>query len=273
MIENFQVYLQVLNNEILIQGRKEDIKCVKEILNIEKIRAKGPVEFFIYDNDKNEIIFCKDNKKIIRTEAKTSNGLIQFEPKVSTKKDDDCEIIKFVPSSKKIEKSNKINNSVNLNEYAELFNMDFDKNAEKQNKVKRIDKLISAMPDDQKILALNHVNSYQKKNSKRSEINETEPIIFMSKKTLPNDSSNFILPKNVQFDNSNESEIKFQPNQAKIRARSRNERKIDRNYQSKNPALEQNNKHVRSKSSAPTKPNPSRQLRHIIIDGSNIARE
>lgn len=283
LIENFQVYLQVLNDEILIQGKKEDIKCVKEILNVEKIRVNQPIKFFLDEqNDKNEIIFIKDNKnKVHDAKSNTSNlslekkknNLIQFESKESSVKDKDCEIIKFIPSSKKLEQPIKTKHSANLNEYAELFNMDFDKNAEKQNKVKRIDKLISAMPDEQKILALNHVNNYQRKNSKRSEIGETDPIIFMSKKTVPNQIIEDILHNFELDNNSNTSQIAFQPSPTKSRARSRTERKIDQSIQPKNSIIDQNNKHGRSKSSFQSKSNPSGQLRHIIIDGSNVARE
>ncbi|RNA35631.1 ribonuclease, partial [Brachionus plicatilis] len=296
LIEQYQVFIEVLNNQILIQGSAEDAASVKQILNAENIRIKEPIVFSIDDkSEDSEIIFLKDsyelfddtnsknfNSKSVRKNEKFEknkiDNLVQFEPKKSTLKNQDCEIIHFVPSSSKQESKNT-NNSASLNEYAELFSMEFDKEAEKLNKVKRIDKLISVMPDQQKILALNHVNSYQKKNLPK--MTENDSIIFFGQNPANSANSHDVAFNNFENmmqnfeteNNSNRHQIKFESNKAKNRARSRTERDSNQTSNTQNDKINQNNKHNRSKSSAPVKKNNSRELRHIIIDGSNVARE
>lgn len=290
LIREYQVYLEVSNNEILIQGSNTDVTLVKNIIDTESIRSKDPVVFSL-DNQNDDIIFLKDayeafdetnsNAIKMRKNEKTKkeqSKLIQFEPKISILNDQDCEIINFVPSTSKMEKEKKPNNSASLNEYAKLFEMDYDKEAEKQNKVIRIDKLISVMDEEQKILALNHVSSYQRKNSKKPEVNENDLIKIKphnqkSSKNIALNNFEDIMNNFYSGHSLNKQEIQFEPKKNRNRARSRTERESNQDNNSKNLNIGQNNLHGRSKSSAPSKKTDSSGLRHIIIDGSNVARE
>lgn len=102
------------------------------------------------------------------------------------KNDDDCLFIEFKPSdgakskpSKNAggESSSLPSQNKTLNEYAKMIQKPFDEENEKVNKVKRISKLISAMPDEQKITALHEVNNRMTASTNNSVKSGTEGSI------------------------------------------------------------------------------------------------
>ncbi|CAF0713001.1 unnamed protein product [Brachionus calyciflorus] len=270
-----QVYIEILSDkELVIQGSLEEASEVKCILDLEINRLKTPIDFTIDDND--EVICLNDPYEIFLNENETKNAntkkstinsgiheddLLVFEPK----KNDELEIIHFVPSKSTINSKQPEIGSANktLNEYAELFSQEYDRESEKLNKPKRIDKLISLMPNEQKIHALNHVNSYQKKNLSFA---HSQPVLTQS--TLLSDINN-------SNDKGSNLEVTFEPKNESRRARNRKN-----NKQETHVSVERNsslftvqNQTQRSKSNAPIKKKDSTKLRYIIIDGSNVARE
>ena len=94
-----------------------------------------------------------------------------------------------------------------LKEYEEMFkNQKFDEENEKLNKVKRISKLIEAMPESQKATALIQVNKYQINRNKIDEKQESAKKTSIES-TSSNESMSIEEVKPVIF-NNNKNEIK-----------------------------------------------------------------
>lgn len=232
----------------------------------------------------------------------------------------ECEIVDFIPNKTYtiIKPAEKINTNQMLNEYAEMFQtQEFDKENEKMNKVKRISKLISAMPDDQKVTAIHQVSKYNMQNSKQkngqasSSSNQIDPLIIEPEKsqlsynpamyqddTLDHSDANFQyifsnydkLRDNLKHGNSNGSETDRRQRQTRNR-RNHNHKSVDRNFQnfntknrskSNNPKLGNNRNeatnftainHEQFDEFSSVTASSTSNLKYIIIDGSNVARE
>ena len=98
------------------------------------------------NNKKNSFI----NKVPVSKEKAPVIKVIPVINKPLTTSGSDCEIVQVIDTKK------------SLIEYAEMFDsQEFGEENEKLNKVKRISKLIAAMPDNQRAVALSQVNTYQ----------------------------------------------------------------------------------------------------------------
>ena len=166
-------------------SKGHDLDDIEKALN-ELTTNIGEFEFLEYlrmmkNFNKNQTQGSKNERKkdlIQKTASVKSNlspSVVSNEPvskklnlSEAGKNDDDCLFIEFKPSdgdkskpSKNAsgESSSLPSQNKTLNEYAKMIQKPFDEENEKLNKVKRISKLISAMPDEQKITALHEVNN------------------------------------------------------------------------------------------------------------------
>lgn len=281
-----QMHKNLLKSHAQEQGF--DLKVIESALKEPKTANLGTKEFIEY--------------------LKATSQLENYETKKSLLNDSDCEIIQYFPkktSNLQVEKD-KTNT---FNEYAQMVETQrFDQENEKINKVKRISKLISAMPEDQKISALSQVTKYNSKNNSKSKQTEKQKnaietdqgTLNNAKKSNKNQEYNpqvyqdnennsgqntdsnfeylFSMQNELSKKNSNSNLNKFS-NAIKAKKKNNRNQSLDKNFDRNLNRNRSKSAKVRYKSNdrqvaqVQNKQIDSSNLRYIIIDGSNVARE